>query len=265
MPRFVYIHGLNTYGDDDLHLGPLNFGPMSRPWADALGALGSDVFVPSVLGAATHRHQAEHVLNQLDQQGWLNHSDLPMILIGHSSGGLTARVLAALNAAPISAVITVATPHHGCPAAEFMQDLILRKSKTTQLLKHFGYDANRRLHVFDLFRCEQAARFNLEISDHPDVRYGHVSCEVDPIRWCWPLQILSWRLRRGGFTIGPSDGLIPIHSQAWGEQIGRFLLDHFANQGFFLGPRFRQEAKTEFSKMVRATFDFAMSTGSARR
>jgi hypothetical protein len=102
------------------------FGP-------ALGVRGEVRVVHTVPTASLRRRAAllaEEVSRVLDERGGV------VSIVGHSSGGLDARLVATREASlptevdvercarAIRAVVTVATPHHGTPVAEFFNGLL---------------------------------------------------------------------------------------------------------------------------------------------
>lgn len=95
------------------------------------------IAVPT-LPTASIRHRAERLLQAIETHS--KDPDVPLHLIGHSTGGLDARLLVTPNvalagsaeaepvAARVRSVVTVATPHRGTPLAGFFGSLTGQKA-----------------------------------------------------------------------------------------------------------------------------------------
>lgn len=91
----------------------------------------------STLPTSSLRHRAIHLLDRIEEHA--GSDDAPIHLIGHSTGGLDARLLGSAGlalrsrhdleryAARIRTVITIATPHHGTPLAAFFISVLGQK------------------------------------------------------------------------------------------------------------------------------------------
>ncbi len=251
MARIVFFHGLNTYGDDDLHVGPLRYGSMNSPWENALRANGIEVFSPENLGYHPVHEQAELALARLKANGWLEKGDL--FLLGQSSGGLVARALASHNETlvKINGVLTVGTPHQGTTAAELGLEFATSNSRMSRALSKIGYDASKRSKVFERYLKKSMDEFNAKFPLRDNFWSGYALCEAKRSQLSWPLLIAHGALHRGTES-GKSDGFVSSESQAWGECLGRYELDHFGNLGFFLQPlpHLRKKARAEFARLA---------------
>lgn len=260
MISFVFFHGLNTYGDDDLHIGPLRFGAMHGPWEEALHAMGHAFFAPLDLGTEGPFEQAERASEQLQRAHWLN-SDRHLIFLGHSTGGLTARALASdpRLRGIVRGILTLGCPHHGTNAAELGLKLTAEYPLTQRLFRLAGYDTGSKLSIFSRYTPEALADFELRCALPSNTRAAHALCEVNKTDLSWPLRFFYDRLHVDESTRGHSDGFIDSHSQEWGECMGRFRLDHFGNLGFFfqLDRARRNAARAEFARLVDAVVGWA--------
>lgn len=257
MARFVFLHGLNTYGDDELHVGLFKYGPMNDPWEKALRSHGVEAYCPDDLGYHPIEQQAEMLIERLKKKGWLEQRDL--FLIGHSSGGLIARVVASHNETrdKVIGVLTLGTPHHGTRAAELGLKLGAENSKWGKILSFIGYDPRKRNAVFERYLAKTLLVFNARYPLPDSIFMGYALCETKKSDLSWPL-LLSYAFVHKDVPEGNSDGFINSESQAWGKCFGRYELDHFGNLGFFLqfSARKRARARQEFEKLVTDVVTF---------
>lgn len=249
----LFLRGLNTYGDDDLHLGPARLGPMHSPWQKALRAHGFDVFAPGGLGLHDPEKQAEAIATQLVSTGWSDADG--HFIVGHSTGGLTARALAKLCPGKTLALVTVGTPHLGTEAASFARSVQSRLPFLHKTLAAVGYDTSKRSEIFELFTPEAIARFNERHPLPKNIACAHALCEKPMRDVSWPLLALYRQLHSSPGTKDRSDGFIHSQSQAFGFHLGTYALDHFENLGFFISPnpQRRAAAKAEFDRLVAET------------
>lgn len=244
MATIVFIHGLNTYGDDDIHIGPLKFGYMHSRLEAEFKALGHDFVAVTGLGYGTPEEQAERALQQLPETAELH-------LLGQSTGGLVSRVLAAHPAlnSRVRTVMTVGTPHGGTAAAEFALNFPEKHPTLTRLFSVAGYDTRLKAEIFKRFTPQAMREFNEKYPILSTYKAISLICEVERERLSWPLQFFYKKLHPGSQK---SDGLIWTESQKWGAQEGPFQLDHFAQLGFFphLSRSARTEAEKEFRRLI---------------
>ncbi len=100
------------------------------------------------------------------------HPDHELILIGHSAGGVVARLVLVTEQFPIMALITIASPHLGTDAAE--AGLSLSHSPFSWFAPFFGLGTINRSEdlYWDLIReSPDTPLFWLNRSPHPDVFY----------------------------------------------------------------------------------------------
>lgn len=291
MATIVFLHGLNTYGDDLLHIGPLTFGPMHTKLARAFRERDID-FVPiawtsrqhqdhpqdqapaTVLGTGSPEEQAERARRFLDETG-LGDVDSKFHLFGQSTGGLVARALAARPELRhrILSVITIGTPHEGTEAARFGLEFNRRYPKLARLFSTFGYDSRAKASIFRHYTPEAMHEFNLRYPPHSEsrsvphsvprsdgMREISLVCQISKEDVSWPLSLLHRHLHprpANDNSPVPSDGFILCHSQSRGETRGPFALDHFDQLGFHFHHRssVRRKAEQEFVKMIDTVSD----------
>lgn len=132
------------------------FGHVRRLLATRLAAVGLDVHIHIVHTPPTASlpRRAARIAETIAATA--QDDDGPLHLIGHSSGGLDARLFTAPEvglptsldveglAARVQSVVTIATPHHGTPLASFFttlrgQQLLQLLSLLTIYTLHFGH------------------------------------------------------------------------------------------------------------------------------
>lgn len=189
-------------------------------------------------------------------------------IIGHSQGGLDARVAANLRPDLVASVVTVATPHHGSRIADVVlklvadpnaQDLVndLLVLIGAPLYDQIGNETNVILPL-KLFSQEGIAEFNKAHLDEPGVFYASITGRTDlnlggsacitnvklPFITDWqnkldvvdPLLSLSETILDGGFGDPyPNDGLVRVADAKRGEFWGCIPADHLDEVGQLFG------------------------------
>jgi len=146
-------------------------------------------------------------------------------LIAHSLGGLDARyALSRLGLAPrVASLITIGTPHHGTPVADFGTSLGA-KLGLKAIAETLGLDVS----VFFALTTEEMKRFNAEVPDARGVWYASLVARggrgMNPLLLA-PHAVLERKA-------GPNDGIVPASSQRWGEVIAEVEADHWAQIGW---------------------------------
>jgi triacylglycerol lipase len=189
-------------------------------------------------------------------------------LIGHSQGGLDARVVAHLRPDLVASVTTIATPHHGTPVSDVLLGLISdpnAQSLIDAVVKLVGqplYDAagnkTSLFKSFEQFSQPGIKAFNGMYTDQPGIRYqsfagrsslhtGQPDCAsasapgfittwnstLDPLE---PLLTVPGLVLDGGIIVKqPHDGLVRVNDARWGEFFGCIPADHFDEIGHLFG------------------------------
>lgn len=183
-----------------------------------------------------------------------------LVLVGHSMGGLDARVAAARHdpRGRVSHVLTVGTPHRGSVAAEWA---LGEPSLRARLLRTIDRGALRDL------TPEGAAKVAALAPDRDDVRYLAIAGALDAA------EVAPW-LREIGERLagveGANDGLVSAASAAWGTAPRTVEADHFGLLGAVTRPipwdvqaRRRRRALGALGGVVRVAVREAAGASSA--
>ena len=233
-PIIVLHHGLFGFGQ--FSLGPL---AMSYFWKidSAIAQSGRGVIVSRVHPtgdiALRARQLKENILRQLDA---MNRRNSPLIVIAHSMGGLDARYMIHHlgMARRVAALVTITTPHHGSPYADWVMNHLGTRLRAAQLVRAMGLNLRA---VADL-TTESCRRFNDQCPDSAGVRYFSVSCAKSSDQL--PKFLLpAWHVVRD--SEGDNDGVVSVRSAAWGRHLLTWPVDHLQaiNKRFIL-PRHDQ-------------------------
>jgi triacylglycerol lipase len=220
MIPIVMHHGL--MGFPNLKAGPYTF-KYFRGIDRALAERGHPVIVtrvhPTAAIATRARQLKEIILRQLDILG-RRHD--PVLIIGHSMGGLDARyMISQLGMADrVAALLTVTTPHRGSPYADWCVRLLGQKLGVLRIMTALGLDVQA---VNDL-TTESCRRFNEGIIDSPKVRYFSVSA-ARPWMRVPPFALHAFKVVSE--AEGDNDGLVSVKSSTWGTHLGVWPADHW--------------------------------------
>lgn len=185
-------------------------------------------------------------------------------LIGHSQGGLDARVVAHLRPELVASVTTVSTPHYGSPIADYAL-FIPGGAVADVLVQLFGgplwgaIDSSTSLVAsMEQFSTAGIAEFNETYTDAPGVAYASIAgrsdnelapaeCASDdapPFLANWngvgdpidPLFAAAEAIVDGGLLSSiPNDGLVRVEDAKWGTFLGCIPADHIDEIGHLFG------------------------------
>jgi triacylglycerol lipase len=213
----VLVHGILGFGSIGLGRARVHY---FRRVARRLEGRNVDVMVARLpmLGGVPARGLA--LLAQLDR---LPHPRI--VLVAHSLGGLDARWALARGAlgGRVKTLITIGTPHRGTPIA----DALARGAAVwlRRALARIGLGSDG----VDWLTTERLATFNREVPDVDGVTYASIVCASSDGRRVHPLL----RVTHGFLAAhGPSDGLVPATSQAWGQVVAEAEVDHWGQIGW---------------------------------
>lgn len=185
-------------------------------------------------------------------------------LIGHSQGGLDARVVAHMRPDIVASVTTVSTPHFGSPIADYAL-FIPGGAVVDVLVQLFGgplwgaIDSSTSLVAsMEQFSTAGIAEFNKTYTDAPGVAYASIAgrsdnelapaeCASDdtpPFLSNWngigdpidPLFAAAEAIVDGGILSSiPNDGLVRVEDAKWGTFLGCIPADHIDEIGHLFG------------------------------
>lgn len=230
---------------------------------DDLASIGETVFTPAVDPFNDSTTRGLQLLEAVE--GIIEETGAPKVnLIGHSQGGLDARVVAHLRPDLVATVTTVATPHFGSPIADYAL-LIPGGQVVDVLVQLFGgplwgaIDGNTSLVAsMEQFSTDGIAAFNEQYPDAPGVEYASIAgrsdnelataeCATDdapPFIANWdgvvdpidPLFAAAEAIVDGGvFSSIPNDGLVRVEDAKWGTFLGCIPADHIDEIGHLFG------------------------------
>ncbi len=258
----VFIRGLNSWGDDRIHIGPLRLQHMWEPFRQAMQDRKVRFIPIQGMGKGRRRQhvdQAFQILKTLGVQSFH--------ILAHSAGGIVARQLIAEHHSQLDvrSLLTIATPHHGAHIANKAISFHQQNPMMYTLCKASGYDTCERANLYAEYTPESMEAFNDAFPRPPHLPAASISCAV-PF-WDLPLgpKLLSWAVRK---TYGSydSDGIIEESSQRWQNHLDRFELDHAAQLGFsfHLRPQRRRQSQENFHNMVNCAVNYFMDVESGK-
>jgi triacylglycerol lipase len=261
----VLMHGMSGFGQ--LNLGVANITYFEGVVED-LTKHGESVFVTIVPPYDTSEARAAALATQIDTilkrtgKGKVN-------LVGHSQGGMDARVITSPNGLGygnrVASVTTIATPHRGSKVADTVLKLLdylpadVVDSVTGDFLKliektafELDSDAHLRQQITELSERYMATVFNPKYVDAPGVlymsyagrtnlrsgvgvcdggKYANQPADLDATQVA--LAPLAIFLEEGKLRV--NDGLVPVDSAKWGVFQQCVPADHLKEVGQ-LGP-----------------------------
>ncbi len=254
MATVVFLHGLNTYADGLVHFGPLTFGRMSDSWRREGLKRGWQFIDVAGMGFGAVEDQAEKAIAYLKKERLLNTPE-PLHLLGHSMGGLVARVLAHRPELKgrIRSVITIGTPHLGADITEHAMQLEQTSPYLYRFMKTFGYDVAKKRTTLQNFSTVKLLELHERYGKLDDVRCVSFVGNVTYEQLCLPYQVIYSKLHSRGQEV-LSDGFISCASQRWAEDGGDFAVDHMAEIGVYLNVSRKRRlfAQSEFNRLADA-------------
>ncbi|OQW91599.1 MAG: hypothetical protein BWK79_16525 [Beggiatoa sp. IS2] len=202
----VLIHGYWSDGSDWRKLGIVQALQLAG-WQDAGHALPYGILpawgYPNATGNFVYTVTLPAEAPLPVQVSWLGtylqglharHPDNDLVLVGHSAGGVVARLAMVVTGAPVRTLVTIASPHLGTDAAEL--GLEITHSPAGWFLPFLG--GNTLLRSEGLYRdlvreYPGTLLFWLNRQSHPEARYISIV--------------------RIGVRVGTGDHIVPIYSQ----------------------------------------------------
>ena len=215
-PVPVLLHGFLGFRG----LGPIRY---FRGVEVALRAQGIEALFPKLPPAGAVSDRAETLATILGR-----HRAGAFVLIGHSMGGLDGRFLIT-HLDPdcrVKALVTVATPHHGTPAA---RHILEGGGPLTVIGRRWWRAALRDL--------TPETRAREPIADRAGVAYASYAAARPPG------EIPAWMQWVAGRLDGENDGFVPATSAQWGALRDTVRADHVELVGWSLGLPSRKSAR----------------------
>lgn len=201
----------------------------------ALRDCGHRVHVARVSPTGSIDVRAKQLVHQIERL------DTRVNIVAHSMGGLDARLAIARYGLGdrVASLTTIGTPHHGTPLADFASTFG-EWHKARWLLRQLGLDMDG---VYDVTTASML-RFNSDVRDAPDVQYSSVVAAAEP---AMVHALLGWGHRYMQKVVGRNDGVVPEHSQRWGDTLEEISADHWAQIGWSA----RFDAHSFYSRLLR--------------
>lgn len=256
----IFFRGLCTYCDDQLHLGPIKFGPMAHHLGRAFGEHNFIFKSVDQMGCGSIAQMGHRALIHL------NAMPAPLLkgeifFLGHSLGGLIARWVARRwQSGKISAIATIASPHHGSQIAEQLAEVTAGRRMLHNLSRLVGYNVAQKQELFRHLYPSVIQEFNRNHPLSDAIPCYSILGALPPDQLSWPLRLLHYAYP----LTEPNDGMLELSRQRWGQVIGEFSLDHFSQLGYtlHLNPKSRNQSRAEFTRMVeRLVFCFTKEAG----
>ncbi|KAJ8095022.1 lipase 2 [Marasmius tenuissimus] len=190
-------------------------------WSDipsALTGAGAEVFVARVPATSSVETRAGILVQQIASR----YPNRGVHLVGHSMGGLDCRYLTThlLDGAgfKVLSVTTLATPHWGSPAADFLAATHLAENPIVRSLINLAPAGDGDGQAFVSLSTNKAREFNMKTVDRPGVRYFSYGCCFSP----GIIDALAWGPTHAHISLvdGENDGLVSLKSAQWGEYLG---------------------------------------------
>jgi len=257
--KVLYFHGLNSYGDEKIHLGPLTFGCMSSRLTIAFANLDVEFVPVKGIGVGTLEKQKENCLTFIKEK--INEQDLGQWhLLGHSFGGLLARAVTDKlhrNGTNVASICTIATPHNGALLAN--EAALFSKNHPLMYItcKVFGYDTQKRLLTLGEVTQEKIYEFNKKYPPIECIPSGSISSNLNYFELSLPLRWLYMPIKRKT-NIQNSDGMVEQNSQIWNQTLTTIQLDHLGQIGLnlYIHPKRRKAQTKEFNRMCLKLVEF---------
>lgn len=220
-PHYPIVLAHGFMGFDEIRFGETRF-EYFRGVPTRLRDLGAEVHLVRVSPIAGLERRGEELARAIRA--------LPakrVNIVAHSMGGIDARyAISRLGLSDrVLSLTTIGAPHRGTPLAN-MGAFVLEKLALSRILEWMRLDAKA---LQDL-TTERMVAFNGDVVDDPKVAYGSfIAVASDRLTEMHPLLVAPhlYLLRQAG----KNDGLVPAHSQTWGDVLGTIEADHWAQIG----------------------------------
>ncbi|MCB0349996.1 MAG: hypothetical protein KDD38_02360 [Bdellovibrionales bacterium] len=255
MSTLFFFRGFNTFHDDDLRFGPLNYGRAHQHIERRFAESGFKMYAIPDVGRGSPSDQLVKSYQHLLDISRAHKIQGPIHFLGHSAGGVIARGLAHhLDQNPISdiqlkSITSIASPHRGARIADMISNNKFNSPSLQKILNLGIYKLEDKRSAFAPWTPEQLEVFNNTYFDLPHIRYASIISGTAPRKLPLALQVVHSALHdKNSLT----DGIVELSSQPWGHVLGQFELDHGAVLGVrttFL-PHLHRKNQKEFANML---------------
>src|SRR5258706_2536321 len=217
-------------------------------------SIGATVIVPGTTTFASSEKRAAELKSQLDQ------TPGPLILLGHSQGGLDSRWLVTKlgYSDRVKAIVTIAAPHHGSPIADVALGLSPGplQDAVDALIGTLGWslDGAREVTVHNMEKV-----FNPSVPDMPGVTYWSFAGRAAPFGagsrngWLHSPLLATWTFL--DIDAGANDGIVPEKSAHWGTFMGSIPADHLGEVDQPLGYTPQFDAQAFYTRLLQQFHD----------
>ena len=206
--------------NDELYLGYVRYGKYFSIYTQELEkrAIPYSVIHSTASGNEGIKQRTNKLIRQLLSE------KQPVLVIGHSVGGLVAR-LALRNpeaARNVAATITITTPHAGTPVSDWVMSEGNLPAGASLLARALGFDLNQKKYLREIsVIAKDQWDTELDHQEHIQNLFSVVAAQNSAeLLKSNALFAVGDQIVRGHLNLDQnrmSDGLIPLESQSWGE------------------------------------------------
>jgi len=111
--------------------------------------------------------------------------------------------------------------------------------------------------IINDFSPEKLKSFNQKYPNKKDINYASIVCEIEQHNMSTPFKLLNIIIKQDE----PSDGIVEVSSQNWGNRIGHLNIDHLSQIGFhlYMKPKLKKRATSEFNRMNEVLNQYLMT------
>lgn len=193
------------------------------------------------LGSGSLVEVAQRGIGFLEQNEIWRNPEMPVHFLGHSAGGLVARLILKnlkhqLPPGKVRSCLTVATPHRGARLAQICLDMPRDYRGSALVMKGLGYNLTTKVPFFTEFTrsvVEKTVGSADDLSLLPEgTRAASIVCSSSRRNFCVPLKMF-YKVKAFKDFDDLSDGVVEKATQPFGTVLEEMEIDHFRQMGFF--------------------------------